>query len=56
MELREDENEEATWKLIGLKLYWLRKRVNMPIFQFAERLDIPEDKYVRLETGNPDPQ
>ncbi|TLY18549.1 MAG: helix-turn-helix transcriptional regulator [Nitrospirae bacterium] len=56
MELREDENEEATWKLIGLKLYWLRKRVNMPIFQFAERLDIPEDKYVRLETGNPDPE
>jgi len=42
------ESEETTWKLIGRKLYWLRKRVNMLLFQFAERLNIPEEEYASL--------
>jgi DNA-binding transcriptional regulator YiaG len=56
MELHEEEIDEATWKLIGRELYWLRKRVNMPIFQFAERLGIPEDTYASLEAGQPNPE
>jgi transcriptional regulator with XRE-family HTH domain len=56
MEPQHNRSEEAMWKLIGRKLYWLRKRVNMPVFQFAERLSIPEDEYAKLEAGSPNPE
>jgi transcriptional regulator with XRE-family HTH domain len=49
-------SEEVNWTVIGRKLYWLRQRVNMAIFQFAERLHIPEEEYERLEAGSPNPE
>jgi hypothetical protein len=53
MGIQEGESDEATWKLIGWNLCHLRNRVNMPLFQFAEYLGIPEDEYARLEEGIP---